>query len=198
VAEENRHEPETRDLQILGQRLLGAWTTEATHPYLPGAVIRGSSEIEWLEGERFLIYRSSYDHPDIPDAISIIGDTAGLRYLRTSWSDPVEAHAELSAELQNRREVLFADTAGFTHHRGVDEKTPDPCQISTQLLADRIVGEVGAAEERVVRGTSDRVEDRADPRAFRRDQIDPFAVQNRGRQIRHHVLLTGAPGLGRV
>jgi hypothetical protein len=79
VAEENRHEPETRDLQILGQRLLGAWMTEATHPYLPGAMILGSSEIEWLEGERFLIYRSSYDHPDIPDAISIIGDTAGLR-----------------------------------------------------------------------------------------------------------------------
>jgi hypothetical protein len=26
-----------------------------------------------------LIYRSSYDHPDIPDSISIIGDTAGLR-----------------------------------------------------------------------------------------------------------------------
>ncbi|MGH7764894.1 MAG: hypothetical protein ACREOM_10835 [Candidatus Dormibacteraceae bacterium] len=67
------------DLQSLGRRLVGRWTTEATHPGLPGAVIRGASEIEWLEGERFVIYRSSYDHPDIPDSISIIGDTAGLR-----------------------------------------------------------------------------------------------------------------------
>jgi len=67
-----------RDLQSLGQRLVGGWTTEATHPRLPGTVIRGSSEIEWLEGQRFLIYRSSYDHPDIPDAISIIGDIDGL------------------------------------------------------------------------------------------------------------------------
>ena len=39
----------------------------------------GRREIEWLEGERFLIYRSSYDHPDIPDGISIIGETDGLQ-----------------------------------------------------------------------------------------------------------------------
>src|SRR5256885_12994816 len=67
------------DLQDLGRRLVGRWTTEATHRGLPGAIIRWSSEIEWLDGERFLIYRSSYDHPDIPDAISIIGDTDGLQ-----------------------------------------------------------------------------------------------------------------------
>lgn len=68
-----------QDLQSLGQRLAGRWTTEATHPALPGTVVRGSSEAEWLDGERFLIYRSSSDHPDIPDAISIIGDTEGLQ-----------------------------------------------------------------------------------------------------------------------
>jgi hypothetical protein len=67
------------DLRSLGRRLVGRWTTEATHPGLPGAVVRGSSEIEWFEGERFLIYRSHYDHPEIPDSISIIGDTDGLR-----------------------------------------------------------------------------------------------------------------------
>jgi hypothetical protein len=67
------------DLQNLGRRLVGRWTTEATHPGLPGAIVLGSSEVDWLEGERFLIYRSSYDHPDIPDSISIIGDTDGLQ-----------------------------------------------------------------------------------------------------------------------
>ena len=67
------------DLQTLGPRLVGSWVTEATHPGLPGAIIRGSSDIAWLDGEQFLVYRSSYDHPDIPDAISIIGDTEGLR-----------------------------------------------------------------------------------------------------------------------
>jgi hypothetical protein len=67
------------DLQSLGRRLVGRWTTEATHPAIPGTVISGSSQVEWLDGERFVIYRTHYDHPDFPDAISIIGDTEGLR-----------------------------------------------------------------------------------------------------------------------
>jgi hypothetical protein len=32
---------------------------------------------EWLDGRRFLIQRSHYDHPEIPDAIAIIGVTDG-------------------------------------------------------------------------------------------------------------------------
>jgi hypothetical protein len=78
LAEEKGYESQMRDLQSLGKRLAGGWTTEGKHPGLPGTVIHGSSEIEWLEGERFLIYRTRYDHPDIPDGISIIGDTDGL------------------------------------------------------------------------------------------------------------------------
>src|SRR5688572_30090966 len=61
-------------LRPLG-RLLGSWATEATHPALPGVVVRGTASIEWLEGERFLILRTRNDHPDFPDAISIIGYT---------------------------------------------------------------------------------------------------------------------------
>jgi hypothetical protein len=59
----------------LGQfeALVGTWTTEATHQGLPGAEIRGRSTFEWLDGRRFLIWRSHYDHPEIPDAIAIIG-----------------------------------------------------------------------------------------------------------------------------
>ena len=56
-------------------RLVGTWTTEATHPAMPGTVVHGTAEIEWLEGERFLIQRSRMDHPDFPDSISIIGYT---------------------------------------------------------------------------------------------------------------------------
>ena len=66
------------EIHILGQRLVGEWTTEATHPAVPGTIISGSSQVEWLEGEQFVIYRTHYDHPDFPDAISIIGDTDGL------------------------------------------------------------------------------------------------------------------------
>jgi hypothetical protein len=54
-------------------RLLGTWSTSMTHPAMPGVVVRGSVEIQWLEGEKFLIHRARTDHPDFPDSISIIG-----------------------------------------------------------------------------------------------------------------------------
>jgi hypothetical protein len=68
------------DLERLGRRLVGEWTTEATHPALPGTTVSGTAEVQWLEGERFLIFRSHTDHPDFPDSISIIGDTEGLHW----------------------------------------------------------------------------------------------------------------------
>src|SRR5438309_11737781 len=66
-------------LQSFGRRLIGEWTTEATHPAVPGAIVRGTASVEWLEGERFLIFRAGNDHPDFPDSVSVIGDTDGLR-----------------------------------------------------------------------------------------------------------------------
>ena len=56
-------------------RLVGTWATEATHPAMPGVVVHGTTIMEWLEGERFLIIRARTDHADFPDSISIIGFT---------------------------------------------------------------------------------------------------------------------------
>jgi steroid delta-isomerase-like uncharacterized protein len=53
--------------------IVGEWTLEATHPMFPAMVVKGHMTYEWLEGERFLIQRSSNDHPDFPDSISVIG-----------------------------------------------------------------------------------------------------------------------------
>ena len=53
--------------------LVGGWEIEATHPHLPNTVIRGRATFEWLDGGHFLIWRASYDHPDIPDSIAILG-----------------------------------------------------------------------------------------------------------------------------
>jgi hypothetical protein len=52
--------------------LIGAWSTEATHP-LVEEVVTGDVTFEWLAGERFLIQRSHNDHELFPDAISVIG-----------------------------------------------------------------------------------------------------------------------------
>jgi hypothetical protein len=56
-------------------RLVGAWTTEASHPAMPGVVVSGRVTVEWLEGARFLIHRGTFEHPQFPDSISIIGVT---------------------------------------------------------------------------------------------------------------------------
>ena len=61
-------------LELL-DRLEGTWSTEATHPALPGLVVHGITTIEWLEGRQFLIHRGRTDHPDFPHAISVIGMT---------------------------------------------------------------------------------------------------------------------------
>ena len=58
-------------------RFIGRWETEGAHPMLPGEAIRGTSSFEWLDGRRFVIWRSHYDHSQIPDAITIIGVTNG-------------------------------------------------------------------------------------------------------------------------
>jgi len=58
-----------------GHRLIGRWATEGAHPLLPGAAIRGHTTFDWLAGRQFLIQRSHYDHPDIPDAVAVIGAT---------------------------------------------------------------------------------------------------------------------------
>jgi hypothetical protein len=72
-------------------RLVGTWTTEATHPAVPGVVVHGTVTIEWLEGERFLIHRARTDHPDFPDAISIIGVTDRDRITNATGAAPAAA-----------------------------------------------------------------------------------------------------------
>lgn len=57
--------------------LVGTWTTEATHPSLPGVVVHGTTTWSWLEGEAFLIQRSHNDHEQFPDAIAVIGPREG-------------------------------------------------------------------------------------------------------------------------
>src|SRR6266536_5188420 len=72
------------------QRLAGTWATEATHPALPGTVVTGQATFEWLEDQRFLIQRSHYDHPAIPDAISFIRLIDGKR--PTQYFDSPRGH----------------------------------------------------------------------------------------------------------
>jgi hypothetical protein len=74
VSEPRVPDPEHPELRGW-QRFLGTWSTAATHPAFPGTVVQGHCSFEWLAGRRFLIHRSQHEHPQFPDAISIIGFT---------------------------------------------------------------------------------------------------------------------------
>jgi hypothetical protein len=54
------------------EALIGTWCTEGRHRLIEEA-FHGSTTFEWLEGGRFVVVRSHYDHDRIPDAISVIG-----------------------------------------------------------------------------------------------------------------------------
>lgn len=57
------------------QPFIGEWSVEGRHVALADAVIRGRSVFEWWGDRAFLIHRSTMDHPDFPDSISVIGAT---------------------------------------------------------------------------------------------------------------------------
>ncbi|HYZ13587.1 MAG TPA: hypothetical protein VFA08_08290 [Actinomycetota bacterium] len=95
-----------RALESFG-RFVGSWTTEATHPSLPGVVVHGTADIEWLEGERFLIQRARNEHSDFPDSISIIGFTEQDRVDDETGSvEPTGSESPLSMHYFDSRGVF--------------------------------------------------------------------------------------------
>jgi len=99
-------------------RIVGTWATDATHPAVPGVIVHGTAVIEWLEGERFVIYRARTDHPDFPDAISVIGVTGLDRVDGTPPPDPTDAaEPQLSMHYFDSRGVFRI------YHMSIDDHT---------------------------------------------------------------------------
>jgi hypothetical protein len=102
-------------LELL-RALTGTWTTEGSHPLLPGAVLRGRATFEWLDGGRFLIWRSHCDHPDIPDAIAVLGVTD--EQLSMHYFDTRGVHRVYSVDVAAGATPLtwrfWRDDAGFS------------------------------------------------------------------------------------
>jgi hypothetical protein len=100
---EHEQRAATLRLQPL-DRLVGRWSSEATRPALPGVVVPGTLTAEWLEGGHFLIIRTRNDHPDMPDAVSIIGITDVDR-----GGDPLDAATDDGSQLS----LHYFDSRGF-------------------------------------------------------------------------------------
>lgn len=102
-------------LRSLG-RIVGTWRTEATHPAMPGVVVHGTVDAEWLEGERFLIHRARSDHPDFPDSISIIGFTGHDRVHAATGAVPADDREE-----QLRMHYFDSRGVSRVYEVGIDE-----------------------------------------------------------------------------
>jgi hypothetical protein len=120
------------------ERLVGDWTTEATHPALPGILVHGTVDVEWLEGERFLIHRARTDHPDFPHSISIIGFTERDRIHNGSGTIPTGgSKPQLSMHYFDSRGVFRAfdvSTAGGSWQ--ISRNAPGFSQRFTGTFAD--------------------------------------------------------------
>ena len=117
-------------------RLVGNWTTEATHPMFPGTIVRGTANIEWLEGERFLIFRARTDHPQFPDSVSIIGSMAHGRADADAKDPPNTTDALTMHYYDSRgvfREYAFDADDGAIHY---SRRDPGFSQRFTGTWAD--------------------------------------------------------------
>ncbi len=97
-------------------RLIGRWTTEGAHPLLPGDAIRGQATFEWLAGRQFVVQRSHYAHPDIPDAIAVIGVTgepAAGEQLSMRYFDSRGVYREYAVSLEPGQWRFWRDDPGF-------------------------------------------------------------------------------------
>jgi hypothetical protein len=103
----------TPHLELHGwQRFIGRWTTQATHPLLPGTAVRGHATFEWLDGRQFLILRWHYDHPEIPDAIAVTGVTGGQ--LSMHYFDYRGVYRVLGVSLEDNQWRFWRDAPGFS------------------------------------------------------------------------------------
>jgi hypothetical protein len=110
---EDEMQPQAQHPELQGwQRLVGTWATEATHPALPGTVITGRATFEWLEDQRFLIQRSHYDHPEIPDAIAVTGIIDGKPSMH--YFDPRGVHRVFAVDLTADTWRFWNDAPGFS------------------------------------------------------------------------------------
>ncbi len=95
------------------QALVGTWFIKMTHVALPDTV-HGHKAFEWLEGGHFLIARSHFDHPDVPDTISVIGADDSGEGLSEHYFDSRGVLRVLEMSLSDRIWKVWRDAPGFS------------------------------------------------------------------------------------
>jgi hypothetical protein len=92
--------------------LVGAWTTEATHPKFEG-VVHGAMTFEWLEGGRFLVQRIHNEHERFPDAICVIGPPEDGDGLVMEYFDSRGVRRTYGVAIEDGVLRMWRDATGF-------------------------------------------------------------------------------------
>ena len=117
------------------QRFIGRWTTQGAHPLLPGVVVRGHTTFEWLDGRRFVVQRSHYENPEIPDAIAIIGVTG--RQLSMHYFDRRGVYRVYAVSLKDGQWRFWRDAPEFSQRfTGTFSDDGDTITCQGQLSRD--------------------------------------------------------------
>jgi hypothetical protein len=109
------------------ERLIGSWSIEASHPMLPGEDIRGLTAFEWLADQHFLVQRSHYEHPEIPDAVMVSGIIDGQP--ATHYFDPRGQHRTFAVSLTDDGWRYWNDDPSFAQ-RFTGTFSPDGSSIT--------------------------------------------------------------------
>ena len=92
--------------------LIGTWDSEAKHQAVD-FVVQGQITYEWLEGGHFVVLRSHNDHPQFPDAISIIGAPEEGDGLVLEYFDDRGVRRTYNVEIGDGVMTWWRDMPGF-------------------------------------------------------------------------------------
>lgn len=93
--------------------LIGTWSTESTHRLLPGTVLRGRVTMEWLSGERYVIWRADNEDPRIPSSLSVVGVMEGDEHLSQQYFDSRGVNRAYTVTFDGKTLVTERKAPGF-------------------------------------------------------------------------------------
>ncbi|HEX7964242.1 MAG TPA: hypothetical protein VF651_00880 [Gammaproteobacteria bacterium] len=132
--------------------LVGEWTTEGTHPHVPGKVFHGRASFQWIEGGAFLMMRSETDEPEVPSGLAIFGsdnvagecwmlyfDERGVsRNIQTAMRDGVWTWWRYNPKFSQRFTGTFTDGGRTLVSKGEMSKDGGPWEPDLQLTYKRV------------------------------------------------------------
>jgi hypothetical protein len=94
--------------------LVGEWSTEGSHPQLPGQPLHGRTGFRWSDGGAFLVMRSEIDEPGVPSGIGILGTDVDAKECSMLYFDERGVSRRYSVALRSDQWHWWRDTPGFS------------------------------------------------------------------------------------